>query len=1005
MKNLFKLFLAVVAMFAYSCVTDTTEDLGLQVGGGQTTEITLSLEESRTQLGEMVDGLYPLYWSEGDAISANGVASNALTAQQAGSAVAGFVVSGELKPPYCIAYPAAAANQVLFAAQQTHASNTSFGAGVSTMYGYSENGLNVELKHLTGVLKIGVTGSATLSHAQISTIDRAPIAGAFDFDFATGVATATKASECVINYSFGEGATLSSTPTYLHVAVPAGTYDELYVTLYDNAGGVMYAIVKADENKPLSAGKVRAFSNAISYVPNNAVYVISDAASLKAFAEAAPSLEKDALLVADIDMSGEAWTPIEGYTKTINGNGYAIKGLTAPLFTTTSASIKGLHLVDVNIKETKTPSVASFARYMVASDANIPVFEHCSASGKIVVDCPDHTYQGGGGYVEFAVGGIAGHTYGVSYYDCVSSVDIEIKQLISKSNTTSVSPPIGGIVGGLSYNGKSKGNMVNCTNYGDIQIYNGSDNGTKGYLTLHVGGCIGVQYNNNWAHLENVANYGNITIDATFTTGTVNISGVVGYAYSQTINNFRNYGNITWNSGTFSVARISGVISYCPDSGIATNLTNNGKITLKEGVTVTGSLYLGGVFGYHSGNATGSFTNCENNGDITIDADMADVNVGYFRIGGIGSWSQCVADNFVNNGDMTISSRLNNYDNQAHCLCIGGIVGYKTVCGVTTSKNTGDITFSGPIDANKVGDVADVAVSDVRLNIGGCFGYATYFGSNHINEGNIEVSGANAGAYRIGGLGGHITGKLTTGSNSGNVTFKSTASAGDILEIGGLAGYMVGGSDFTNTGNVTLEAGSTVGAALYVGFKNTAITREEYLQALNEDRLPEIMNRVEVKPGDVFFIPAGTVHALGAGIEVVEVQQTSDVTYRIYDWDRVDSEGKGRELHTALAVDAIDFEADAELLHKKYDVAKGSEAKVIESPYFTMTIHDIDGSKELDRSMLDSFVVYICLEGSVRISADGAEESLDAGELVLVPAECSEVAFVGEARLMEVYIK
>jgi mannose-6-phosphate isomerase len=195
------------------------------------------------------------------------------------------------------------------------------------------------------------------------------------------------------------------------------------------------------------------------------------------------------------------------------------------------------------------------------------------------------------------------------------------------------------------------------------------------------------------------------------------------------------------------------------------------------------------------------------------------------------------------------------------------------------------------------------------------------------------------------------------------------------------------------------------GAAIYLGFKDLNITREEYIAAVAESRLESMLNRVEVKKGDVFFIPAGTVHALGAGIEVVEVQQTSDVTYRIYDWDRVDSEGKGRELHTTLAVDAIDFEADAELLHKKYDVAKGGEAKVIESLYFTMTIHDVDGSKELDRSMLDSFVVYICLEGSVRISADGAEESLDAGELVLVPAECSEVAFVGEARLMEVYIK
>ena len=119
------------------------------------------------------------------------------------------------------------------------------------------------------------------------------------------------------------------------------------------------------------------------------------------------------------------------------------------------------------------------------------------------------------------------------------------------------------------------------------------------------------------------------------------------------------------------------------------------------------------------------------------------------------------------------------------------------------------------------------------------------------------------------------------------------------------------------------------GAAIYLGFKDLNTTREEYISAVAESRLESLLNRVEVHKGDIFFIPAGTVHALGAGIEVVEVQQTSDITYRIYDWDRVDASGKGRELHTALAVDAIDFEADAELLHKKYDVAKGGEAKVI----------------------------------------------------------------------------
>lgn len=195
------------------------------------------------------------------------------------------------------------------------------------------------------------------------------------------------------------------------------------------------------------------------------------------------------------------------------------------------------------------------------------------------------------------------------------------------------------------------------------------------------------------------------------------------------------------------------------------------------------------------------------------------------------------------------------------------------------------------------------------------------------------------------------------------------------------------------------------GAAIYLGFKDLTLSREEYIAAVAESRLEELLNRIEVKKGDIFYIPAGTVHALGAGIEVVEVQQTSDVTYRIYDWDRVDASGKGRELHTALAVDAIDFEADADLLRKPYNLGLGGEAKVIDSKFFTMTMHDVSGSKSLDRSSLDSFIVYIALSGSVRITADGAEESLSEGELVLIPAECCDIEFEGNAQLMEVYIR
>lgn len=195
------------------------------------------------------------------------------------------------------------------------------------------------------------------------------------------------------------------------------------------------------------------------------------------------------------------------------------------------------------------------------------------------------------------------------------------------------------------------------------------------------------------------------------------------------------------------------------------------------------------------------------------------------------------------------------------------------------------------------------------------------------------------------------------------------------------------------------------GASIYLGFKDLNLTREEYIAAVSESRLEALLNKVEVKPGDVFFIPAGTVHALGAGLEVVEVQQTSDVTYRIYDWDRVDASGKGRELHTALAVDAIDFEADAELLHRKYDLIKGGDAKVIESPYFTMVLHDIDKAKTFDLAQLDSFVIYIALNGNATLVADGTEETLNEGEVILIPAESMEVTIKGEAKIMEVYVK
>ena len=260
MKNSAKILVAVATMATLSCATDATEDLSVVVG--EQTKISISLEDSRTQLGEKAGNVYPLYWSEEDKISINGVESSAAVISGSGES-ATFIVSGVLSTPYCITYPAANSGEVVFAAKQTHTANNTFGSGVTTMYGYSESDSGIVLNHLTGVLKIGVIGSATLTKAQISTIDRQPIAGAFAIDFATGKLTPSTTATATIEYSFGEGATLSSEPTYLHIAVPAGVYKELYVTLHDNEGKAMYAVVKAGDEKPLTTGNVREFSKNI----------------------------------------------------------------------------------------------------------------------------------------------------------------------------------------------------------------------------------------------------------------------------------------------------------------------------------------------------------------------------------------------------------------------------------------------------------------------------------------------------------------------------------------------------------------------------------------------------------------------------------------------------------------------------------------------------------------------------------------------------------------------
>lgn len=197
------------------------------------------------------------------------------------------------------------------------------------------------------------------------------------------------------------------------------------------------------------------------------------------------------------------------------------------------------------------------------------------------------------------------------------------------------------------------------------------------------------------------------------------------------------------------------------------------------------------------------------------------------------------------------------------------------------------------------------------------------------------------------------------------------------------------------------------GSQLISGFSRK-VDRQEYMQRLEHKTLREILNIEEVKKGDVFYMPAGRVHALGPGIFLAEIQQTSDTTYRIYDWDRVDSEGKSRELHVEEALDAIDFNVYTDY-KSAYETKKNGTAKLVASPFFTTNLIDLDKALAKDYSELDSFVIYVCVEGSVTVVHNGSTETqvmVSQGEALLLPASVDRADLIpaGPSKILEVYI-
>ena len=196
------------------------------------------------------------------------------------------------------------------------------------------------------------------------------------------------------------------------------------------------------------------------------------------------------------------------------------------------------------------------------------------------------------------------------------------------------------------------------------------------------------------------------------------------------------------------------------------------------------------------------------------------------------------------------------------------------------------------------------------------------------------------------------------------------------------------------------------GARINSGF-NRQFTRKQYEEYFENGRLNEILQYDEVFPGDVFFIPAGRVHAIGKGILLAEIQETSDVTYRIFDYNRKDAEGNFRELHNDLAADVIDF-TYLEDYKTRYSAEKNKSSELVSCEYFTTNLLNFSKEIEKDYHRMDSFIVYMAIDGDFSIIFQDGGEDVFKGETVLIPASLETFRLkplTEEVTLLEVYIK
>ncbi|MBE6174659.1 MAG: hypothetical protein E7147_03820 [Rikenellaceae bacterium] len=897
MKNFTKLLMVVALLASYSCTQDVTTDLDQNVGSGQGEMVTLSATlpspEARTELGAKVGNVYPLYWSEGDVVSVNGYAAG-VEIVSGNRKLANLSVPAALETPYHLVYPwvegvepsaKVGYSPVVFQSVQAHTEG-SFAQGSAPMYGYTNGFENITLKHLTTVLRVEVKAKAgetvNLSYLTVGTVDGTPISGLFDVDCSNGAMVPRSSASSTILYDFGEGGCqlTDAQSSVFYIAVPQGTYEGFEINFIADNGAVMTKSFSGLGSKKLVAGKVREFP-CVEFEAGSSMFLISNDAELLDFAAqmAAGGIAEDgALLVADIDMTDKAWTPIDLAGKVFDGNNKWIKGLTVPLFDNVSAEVRNLN-VESNIVATNMNYVGAICNSVAGGSIT-----NCSTEGTLTFSNNEHI---GALLSDIAVGGVAGNLSSGSLANCRNKMDI----VIASGAATGLMAPsvlsVGGVVGAVD---SDSAQVTDCENHAELKIEETSGSITSSYAIGGVAGSVltAADFSNCYnygalvqatpvssLYMGGVAGYSPASINKCENRGSLtarsqaeayNIGGITALAMSM-LNN-ANYGAISTvnlppvEGAEFGarVLRIGGVAAYATmsvednfsvvsdESAVFENNKNYGTIRSLASTLVGEVMCIGGVVGeanlpisncynYHSGDD-------EKSADIYVGGTLVPATIA--GIGGVvGSTTDETNDisNIYNYGNIELHYTLGT-DGQP--IYQAGLVarahgdvgnsanhGNLLIAVDCRQSTTGTLTYAGCIDyassgklmnlTNK-GEVRYTGKTSYRVKFGGIARYVDGTSAiameNCVNDGDLIYAGLSVNTAYVGGLVQDCDMSMTNCHNNGDIIFDQRGAVSGSAQVAGLMDAISGSNNAVYdgcsvTGDIIIAC--VLDTALYCG--------------------------------------------------------------------------------------------------------------------------------------------------------------------------------------------